>query len=310
MADFAVKSAAFTTSGASVVVPLSRLSPSNNIVTAPDGSGGYFDLVRSVVSHFPVFEAETEAIPSMLALIGANGQCLLPAGALRTMAVHWERKTDCVSGAAGATSHPRILIDAGLVSPLSITASTGTNARLSFRCDPIKDGVNDPFVLSTTALPTGEVLDQYTLGAVRIGNVVLQDTQEATIDFGLETEKTPALGSVHPETISVRKARPRATITGRDMSKIDAAAIPILGKSGTHANTEFWFRKRLAGGTFVDTATTEHFKITIAGFLYPESPGEGSGDANAQTRYVVEGVYDGTNAPLIITTGIAFTPGF
>ena len=188
MSEFAPHSVEITTASTPVRVPLASLGSANNIETAPDGAGALYDQARSVTQQAPVFGYSTEAVPAILSLLGMTGVCLDASGAVRTITHVQERKTDCKSGAAGASTHRRTTISTGLVTPLELTASLGTNVRLSFQVDALTDGTNAPFTIAAGTLPTPLDLSQYTLGAVRMGGVSIEDARDLSLSFGIQQQ--------------------------------------------------------------------------------------------------------------------------
>lgn len=281
-----------------------------NTDISEDDNGQIYDSFTSIIAQAPTPRFTTRSVAAALAAIPQNGVCIRSDGTHPGVKFYGEAKSDCQSGEPGAAEHLSYLMDTGLIVPISLSAARRQPARLSVEIDAITpDGLNAPFAADySETLPTGLNIDEYILGAMRIGNVIWDDARSMELTFNVERgERDPMLGGIWPDRASRRKARPRLTVTARDPRKLDdASGIPFVGKSGTHLNTILYFRKRLNGAALVDVATTEHFRMTMSGIVYFDNPFEASGNAPAETTVMISGRHDGTNAPIIFTFGVAY----
>jgi hypothetical protein len=283
-----------------------------NTEVSQDDNGQIYDSFVGINVQAPTPRFTTKSIAAALAAVPSTGICINVDGSHPGIKFYGEAKGDCQSGEPASGDHLSYLFDAGLIVPLNLSASRREAARVSFEIDAITpDGTNAPFVADPTdTLPTALNIDEYMLGAMRIGNIVWDDARSLSLDFNVNRlEREAGLGIVWPDRASRTKARPSATITGRDPRKLDdTTGIPLLGKSGTHLNTILYFRKRTNSGSLEPIASAVHLKLTMAGMVYFENPFEASGAGAAETTVMFKGIHDGTNAPLIWTPNVAYDP--
>jgi hypothetical protein len=285
--------------------------PMNTEVTQDD-NGQIYDSFVGINLQAPTPRFTTTALGLAVATVPQTGICINTDETHPGIKFFGEAKGDCQSGEPGAGDHMSYLMDAGLIVPMTLTASRREAARISFEIDAITpDGVNAPFVADPTdTLPTGLNIDEFILGAMRIGNIVWDDARSLNLNFNVtRLEKEAMLGGIWPDRASRTKARPEATITGRDPRKLDdSTGIPFVGKSATHVDTILYFRKRKNAAALEDAASLVHLKLTIAGMVYFENPFEASGAGAAETTVMIKGIHDGTNVPLIWTPDVAYDP--
>lgn len=317
MSEFAAHSVVIHTIETVSAVALGSVTASNsptNTEVTRDDSGALHDTVVSVSKQEPTQEITTKSVALALAAITPDGQCLNTDATHPGVSVYFEQKKVCPNAAPGASDHAEFLFDVGLMTPQSLSASgRDQDVTLSFMIDALTDGTNEPYGRDYSAsLPSSVDTSQFVLAAVRSGGIVYADITQFELDFGIEkTEKRPILGGVWPDQIGVAKARPSATLTTKELRRLDdtaapnAGRVPMLGKSAAHADTTFWFRRRNA----LDSDAV-HFTLTMAGLLVPENAISASGTGTGDQTYKLYGVNDGTNAPVVLTPNIAYSPGF
>jgi hypothetical protein len=282
-----------------------------NTEISQDDNGQIYDSFASINMQAPTPQWGTRSVALALAAIPQTGICINVDGSHPGVKFYGEAKGDCTTGEPASNEHLSYLMDGGLMVPMQLSGSRREAVKLTCEIDAISKSLNAPFASSYAAtLPTGLNIDEYILGAMKIGNVIWYDARSMSLDFQVQrTEKEPQLGGVWPDRASRRKARPKLTVTARDPRKLDdSVGIPLLGKTGTHANTVLYFRKKLNGGALEDPAATVHFKMTMNGMCYFDNPFSANGDAPAETTVMVNALKDATNAPLIFTFGIAYNP--
>jgi hypothetical protein len=310
-AEFGIQAITLTkASGANVLQATGDYSAPLNTTTRGDEGSAVHDYSRSIVSQLPTQTFSTKALASAFALINQLGSCIGSTYAIRGVTYHLERKGDCQSGFPTSSQHATHSVANGLITPLTLAcASRDADAILTCMVDAVTDGTNAPVASSFAASLGGTPdLSQYALGAMRVGNLVFSDCRDFNLDFGIRKSETQIeLGGVWAERQGVQKGVPVITLTGSDVREVSNSRFPALGLSATHANTTFYFRKRLNRGVFVADATAEHFAITASGLVLPETLGDSSG-ATSTTRFRIECLNDGTNFPLIFTPNIAYDP--
>ncbi len=312
MPSYTSHSVVLGTSGADVVMSAnsSALSLNNEIVT--DSSGADVILAASIGMQKPVLNFTTDSIGVFLSSISTSGSCLTSTGALQSVTQYLQKKTTCPGDTIPSNGHASRIITDGFVQPLELTSTRGETATIGCDVNALSDGTNAPVTFDDEAiLPTGVDTSQYVLGAVRAGNVVFGDLRSVNAAFGITLgEIVLGLASVWPEDIPILSIDPRWTITGRDVRKVGSGAVPAVGQEATQANTEIWYRKRKNKSTLEDVTAPVHIKVMISGLLYCTQSGEGSGRSDGSTTFEVQSVWDGTNNPMTVQTGIAYNPGF
>jgi hypothetical protein len=209
--------------------------------------------------------------------------------------------------AAGA--HRKFAFAAGLLTPTQLSCDHRGDATLALAAALIYNGSNDPVVITdAVSLPTADTdLVRYALGPVTIGGVTLPQKRAVSVDFGIAVATEGADGDQWDTFASVSGIQPTITITGIDLEWFKAAAVPLAGLAGTHANTTVYFRKRDPNGKFVADGTAAHLKITACGVAQVDTPFDGGGSEAATCSVRLQCYYDGTNTPLIVNTASAIT---
>lgn len=285
-----------------------------NVETISDDSGDIYDEAISLLSECVDASLTLKCLDAVLTYIGLGGYCILSDGGSHPGARIFGRILNDCKSQPGATDNLQYTFANGLIYLGQISAKRGGDATISIEIKPITDGTNAPiaFASSSITLPTRSSLSktQFTIGACKVGNIVLSDFDGFDLQFGVVTSAmTPAMGSVWPDSIAVRKIRPIGAFTGFDPRILnDSSGIPLLGKQASHANTLIQFKKRLGYSSFVADATEEHISMTMNGSAHVTDIFTGSGNGEATNAIVVKGVHDGTNVPIIVDTTAAYDP--
>lgn len=282
-----------------------------NTDMSTDDNGQIEDSFSAVIMQAPQPQFRTKSVAEALKAMTYKGICINVDGTHPGVKFYGEAKSDCQQGEPASNGHLSYLMDGGLMVPTQLTASRREPAQLSVEIDTISKNLNAPFAANyADTLPTGLNIDEYILGAMKIGNLLWSDARTFTCDFNnTRADREPGLGSLWPERSARRKVRPRITVGARDPRKLDdAAGIPFLGKKAVHTDTVFYFRKRDNGGALIDVALLQHFKLTVQGTVVFDNPFSVSGDASAETSLMIYGRKDDTNPSLIFTFGIAYNP--
>ncbi len=290
---------------------MTRMAVRTNTQTITDDSGDIYDDVISIASQIIDAEVEFKCIDTILTYIGLAGYCISSDGSHPGLDLFGRILGDCKSPPA-STDNVRYRFPLGLMCIGRISARRGADVSITVMVKPLTDGTNAPMsgTNSSVTLPTrsGLARNLFTLGACKVGAIVLNDFDSLTIDYGIAlSAMTPQQGSVWPDSVGVRKIQPVATFTGFDPRVLDdSTGIPLLGKQAAHANTLIQFKKRLGYSSFVPDVTTAHITGTMNGMAYVTDVFSGSGNGEATQAIVVKGIHDGTNVPLLWTIGAAY----
>jgi hypothetical protein len=141
------------------------------------------------------------------------------------------------------------------------------------------------------------------MGVATIGSVAFTGKLSLNIDFGITVDQIHADGEIWPSTLDVTQQLSRITISGLSTAQIKASGgFAVNGKAATQANSNIYFRKRENGGY---NSGSVHIKATFAGLAYVDDVFDASGNEKATCSLVVLASYDGTNAPIVLSTGNA-----
>lgn len=287
-------------SGAKNIGSITDISIPENVETAGDDGGSLYEISRSIITHAPVPQFSSKAIATVLDLIGLGGQCIdCTPPTTPGVRLYGRRQADC-KDQPGTSANAMHTVTDGLMLLGQLTMDRGQDAVISVEIHAITDGTNAPVVsVYNQALPTF-VNAQYTLGESIIAGVRVPDLAGVAIQFGLLIgDKTPAFGSIWPDTVAARKVLPKIIPRGFDLSQIATGSHDPDGFSCTHANTIFQLIKRENKGKFVDFATAEHIALSMDGLGTVQTRMTGSGNSDATQELLLEPQHDGTNVPIL-----------
>lgn len=248
-------------------------------------------------------------LATCLALIGITGLALTDDNPLNLYAY-----AHALGGSrtAGAT-HRSYTFNSGIVVPRRITADHQGDARIEYEVLPVYDGTNDPVVITDTVTPPTNGTDtaRFAIGGAAIEGIAFSHFRSWELDFGLIVDQEGADSDIWPTFVSIQEAMPVFRFRGVDVEWLKAAAIPLTGLSGIHANTKFFLRKRQQGSTngYVANGTAQHISFTANGLAVVESAFDGTADRNppAEVSIAMPLKFDGTNAPVVVNTATAIT---
>ena len=293
--------------GAAIIDGLTRQSINtgtevNNITTGAD----VYARHQSVVAQNPGASFESLAIAKVLSSVGLNGLDLSTA-ALGCYA----KKRKQGGTIEGSGQHRKYVFATGLAYLNTLSVEHQQDAAITVEAMGTSAGVNNPLAITDGAsLPTILDEERFTLGPVTVAGVDIGDhLQSVEINFGVTVEAIGAGSTIWPSHASVRTVLPEITLRGVDLEWIKDANVPLLGKAGTHANTTIGLRKRATGGTFADDTSAAHILFTCNGLVTPESAMEASDTDEATATIILRARHDGTNLPIIISTGVALDGG-
>lgn len=281
----------------------SSASPKPNVKTEAS-SGNIYAEFPHLIGQDPTFEFESEAIGTAWALCGLTGTSI--AGIAGGSGLNQYQKKLASAGAiASGSAHRRIRAMAGIVVPRQLTVSSREDARLTYEAACTYDGSNAPFLVTNNiALPAVPVTTEaYGIGSTILESVTIANIKSWTLDFGLSLYMDSSGSNIWPIDVSINVIAPKLTIRVGDPESFDASAIPLTGLPVTHANTAIYLRRR-AGNGWVGNAVTQHISITMDGLAHLTDAWNAQGSDPGETNIEVVGSYDGTNAPIVLTTGV------
>lgn len=195
---------------------------------------------------------------------------------------------------------------AGIMIPRRLSIQQGGNAEFTAEVLGRYDGTNEPIAPNESQALAGTLTDpaRWSMGIVTLGAVSggIVGKQSLEIDFGVNADQVGEDGEVWPENIDLDAYLARITIGSIDTSLVAAAKIPLVGKAATHANTKIDLRKRDGGGF---ASGSVHINVTVDGLCYADNVFDADGNQRGTCDLVCLARYDGSNAPLVISTGQA-----
>ena len=269
-------------------------------------SGEVYNRFQSQVAQKPGASFTTLNIAAALAESALSGVSIAALTAGFTM---WAQKHAEGGSREGTLSHRKYVFNEGLIVPRTLSVDHQGDASISYDVIATYDGTNDPVVITDSQTLTTGLADaeRFTMGPVTIESVTIAQVRSFEIDFGINAVTEGADSEVWDRYAHIVSINPTITLRGIDVEWLKAANIPLAGLNATHANTKIYLRKRAAGGTFVTDVTAEHVKFTAAGLVYVDGAMDASGNEAAEVSLTMPLKYDGTLAPLVITTASAIT---
>lgn len=220
----------------------------------------------------------------------------------------WQQQVDEGGTRTTGSTHRKINTVQGLVLPRTLNASDDSDLSIDMEVVPTWDGTNDPIVITDSqALPAlGGSAAHYAMAKTTIGGISFVGKQSLSIDFGLSLFDTSAGDNdLYLTWAAIKDIASVLNMTFVDATKFADAVVPLMGKASEHADSTIYFRKRTATGFEAD-ASLVHISCTIAGLLTPDNPWSFSaGNDGGTVQMTLNSKYDGTNLPLVWSTGVA-----
>jgi len=257
----------------------------------------------AVQTQDPTVGFTTQALKAAIDACGISGL-----GISATPLILYLQKLGDLGVRASGASHLKLTIARGLLVPRILQGRRGgAPATIEYALTVLWDGTSDPIVAEADqALAGTPGVDQaYTVGPVRINSasVALDNTQEITVDFGLQVSVGRKDGEVWPRDAAIISRRPTIRVTS-----LDAEILSTFGPSGaaqSDVDSEIWLQKIDRLGTRVPAATAEHIKIAVDDGLITPLPIGASQDGEAEGGLLITPVFDGAAQILAISTAAA-----
>lgn len=278
----------------------------DSLVRAESVSGQVYARHQALITQKPVVRFSTYDIAAALDLISLTGSNI--ADLSNGLLLH-AYKHAAGSTRAGAASHRKYQIKAGIIVPRILNVTYPGDAILTYETIIIYDGSNNPIIF--TDLQSVPALSgagaRFTLGPMTLESDLLGQIRAFNLDFGINVVSEGSDSDIWPTFASIESINPVIRIDGIDPLWLDSDVIPLTGHAATHANTKIYLKKRSSGGTYEDDITAEHIKFTAAGLATIESPFTGARGEAMGCSLTLPLNYDGTNDPLVIDTSAAIT---
>ena len=271
-------------------------------------SGDMFNRFLSIIGQNPGAAFSTMECGTALDNIALLG--LKIAATTDTGVTLYAQKNAEGSTRATGGSHKSYNFQEGIIIPLSMRADHQGDCVIDYGLLASYDGTNNPIVISeSVSLPTASTdAQRYTIGPVTLAGVSIEDYTSIEVDFGINARAIGAESDIWPTFAYIPTINPKITIRGINVGWLKTTgAIPLLGATCTHANTKVYWRARVDGGTTATDVTASHIKMTAAGIAYVDDAFDASADDDAETSIMLDMTYDGTNNPIVITTGSTIT---
>ena len=270
------------------------IDPGNQIIR-PEVDGQVDPRAIFTGTTDPVIDIQTQSIAAALAKITYDGLLLIAAND----ATLFCQKAEHGGTRGGALKHLKLEVKAGVVIPVSVSASVETPATLAFRIVAADDLTNDPFVFTAlqSLAGTPNAVEEFFAGPVKLNNVALEGVQDIAVEFGISLRMRRAAGIAAPVHLSIRRRVSGIRITTDDAKVASDFVNAVAIATATHV----YLRKGSVGGRVAE-ATAEHVKFTVAaGAIVCESI------AGADQMGVISilPIWDGTNAAIAIDTAAA-----
>jgi hypothetical protein len=209
---------------------------------------------------------------------------------------------------AGAGTHRKFTMTEGIVHLGRLSCNFDGCASVTLVAQAQYDGSNDPIqVADSQNLPAAFADDdkRFAFSTVTVAGTAISGIKSIELDFGIELVVEMSDSDTWPTFVAIKTMAPKLTITTVDTEAVLAAGLSDTGAACTHANTGFFLRKRANNGLFVADGTAEHIEITMAGMAVAEQVFDASGTDPNEVKITIEGMYDGTNVPVMLNTATA-----
>lgn len=279
-----------------------RLS-ANSEVRTERTSGSVYPDAASLDAVKPVLSFTTLDLHNAITQLTLLGKCITNDTGKPGLTAYGQ-KMSC-AGIVSGSVHRSMTIRQGLCVPRTLTIDHAGNASLSYEAFAGWDGTNDPVVLSAVAaLPTytpttypTQPVGRWTMRAMEIAGAALTGKRSISIDFGATVTHEAADGDRYPTVHTLSGISPVITVRGVSPSWW-ASHCDLDGTTAAHATTLIELQKR---GVAIGTA--EHITLTFAGMVTFDTLFDAGIDGPGETVMRINCVGDGTNAPIIASTG-------
>lgn len=262
--------------------------------------GSPYPRFGAVMSEKPTATFTTRALATALGAVGLTG------AAISSNVVFFFQKTTEGGIRAGATSHFKVTVAAGIVVPVSIRASQDGPAEMTYQVYGISsDGTTHPFAYADSQSLSGspDSAEAFTVGPVSINGALIQP-QSIEVDFGADVRFNSHSGYPYPTRVHIDRIAPSARVVTQDAGDLDTYGPGPVAQGATDSVISFW--QLSENGTRVSSASASHVTLTMDDGLVECEEGSAQDGGDATFTVMLTPTYDGTtNAVLVISTGAA-----
>lgn len=291
-----------------LITGVSRQQLSTGSESSRDESAGErYARHVSIVQQNPGGSVTTRAVAAALAIVGTEALTIDDGTTEPGLQFCQVSIDDATGKIASGSVHRAITMAKGLLYPDSLSVAQDQHAALNLNAVALYDGTNNPLVPAGSLALPGTMADgeRFGLGALTVGGVTITDHLSVDVQFGVDVQVKRAEGDIWPTHILVASLKPTWRIRGAGVEQFaTSGGVPLAGAAATVANTVLYLRKRSTSGAGY-LAGSNHASLAMAGLAYWQTVTDADGNDTAELELMVDGVYDGTNAPLVFTNSVS-----
>lgn len=268
-----------------------------------DGSETFMEKPAGVVdatfvaqkSHLPTLKFSTANVGTALGVCGING---LTVDSTPAADFYFQQLSP---GGGYLAAGYRARVNSGLLVPQSLSAGHDKNAEISYTLTCLSDGTNNPIVFSAVvAVPTGLTADQYYVaGPCIVNGVLVTGIQNIEVDFGIKPIHMGGDGEVFSTFSGYTERNVKVKLKAINMPSVAAFGLQPFPQI---ADTILYLRKVKQGGGREDIDDNVHIQLTINSAYISVKGGQGKTGDTVTAEFDIFPMFDGTNAPIVIST--------
>jgi hypothetical protein len=272
-------------------------------------AGSFYPRFISILSVDSKISFSSFAIDQIAGLTGLIGTAI-GSGETYTSAELYFARYDVYGRLISGSNHVKATITRGFLSWNSITSQTNQNAEIAcdlHAIDPDSAGILPVVIATSIALPSPSAVDdtRFALKSATLGGVAIDCVQSVNINANRTVEFRRCNSDVYAKFLRSSPIKPTINVTTQDSLALSSGKIPFTGKVCANADTAIWLRKRLNNQIgYVADDQSAHIKIAASGLARIQDHQSTVPDPGTAT-IMLNTIDDGTNAPVVITTGAA-----
>lgn len=260
----------------------------------------------AVMDQRPTMGFSTTDIKTALDLAGISGHEIdVDDGAQGALEMFFQKLAEGGTR-AGAGNHMKLAVNEGILIPVTLSASQGGRATLTYLCVCTYDGTNNPIVIAISqdlAAGTPGTAVLWTLGPIELNGTLVNGIVDVSINFGIDLRIDASDGEHWARFVAIMNRQPSVSFSTPDVGLFNTLGLSGAAQGAT--DSLVYLRKLAEGSTRVADATAEHIKITVdEGHINVEDITTEHGQRAGVTG-IITPTYDGTNAILAIDTAAA-----
>lgn len=209
-----------------------------------------------------------------------------------------QKSSNWGAGRTAGANHLKIVINDGLVVPVSLSAGNDGPGTVSLLALAADGGAAYTASQALAGVPAPDEL--FFAGPAKLNNVAVEGIQSVSLDFGINLTILREAGSVGPEFIGIESIQPVIRIVTTDVALLSTYAAGVAIAS----STLFYLKKGTTIATRVANATAEHISFTVNAGMIKATP---SGGQRQTLTVEILPIFDGTNQIVVVDTTSAIT---